>query len=451
MSEITGILEFAYHLGFENLYDWQCRILLRYQAGDPTAAACANFTGKTSTVFPVCSLWTLYNFPRARVQYLSATGAQVRNQFFAALNRFSLHRFFAGWSWLDTEVRTPAGGFLFGRATDQSGNIEGIHDQFQSPAALLVDEAKSVRDEILDALSRCNTTFRLFMSSTGQAAGGFYQICTSKSHLWKTFRVQSCQCPHVPQSLIDADRENLKDSVFRIKHSSEWLYDAGDSMISLEHVRALIDNPPPVTPGRVTAFCDFAGSGDESVLATCEGNSARIVGEPWRHRDTMASVGKFISLFKQLRLQGFQIGGDEGYGHQLMDRMAELGYHLRRINNGSAALRDDLYVNLSAEWWSIVGQLIEHRRIIIPNDEKLIAQLTSRRKLYDSRGREKLESKADLAAHGVESPDRADALIGAIMMGIGSDPYAIGAITSLSAEIEKCTIEMRHRSSVMHF
>jgi hypothetical protein len=51
-------------------------------------------------------------------------------------------------------------------------------------------------------------------------------------------------------------------------------------------------------------------------------------------------------------------------------------------------------------------QLIEHRRIIIPNDEKLIAQLTSRRKLYDSRGREKLESKADLASRGVESRRR---------------------------------------------
>jgi hypothetical protein len=32
-------------------------------------------------------------------------------------------------------------------------------------------------------------------------------------------------------------------------------------------------------------------------------------------------------------------------------------------------------------------------------------------------GREKLESKADLRARGVESPDRADALIGAIMLG----------------------------------
>jgi hypothetical protein len=78
----------------------------------------------------------------------------------------------------------------------------------------------------------------------------------------------------------------------------------------------------------------------------------------------------------------------------------------------------------SAEWWSTVGQLIERRQIIIPNDEKLIAQLTSRRKLYDSRGRERLESKADLKSRGVESPDRADALIGAVMMRLTADPYA---------------------------
>jgi phage terminase large subunit len=83
----------------------------------------------------------------------------------------------------------------------------------------------------------------------------------------------------------------------------------------------------------------------------------------------------------------------------------------------SQAKRSDIYANLSAEWWSTVAQLIERRQVIIPNDEKLVAQLTSRRKLYDSRGREKLESKADLRARGAESPDRADALIGAIVLG----------------------------------
>jgi hypothetical protein len=391
-------------------YDWQCKILLNYEAGNQTAAACSNFTGKTSTVFPIATLWTLYNFPRARLMYLSATSAQVKNQFFASLERFRSRPAFAGWTWLETEVRNPHGGFLFGRATDTSGNIEGLHDLPNSPAAILVDEAKSIRDEILDALERCHTSYRLFMSSTGAASGGFYQIMTSRAHLWRPFRVTSAMCPHVDPATIEADRENLKDNVFRIKHGAEWLFDAGDSMISLDHVRALIHNPPTHVPGRPTAFCDFAGPGDESVLALCEGNRAKIV-DAWRSRDTMHSVGKFLTLFRKLNLESYQVGGDEGYGHQLMDRMTEEGFYLQRFNNGSAAKRADIYANLAAEWWSTVGQMIERRAIIIPNDEKLIAQLTSRRKLYDSKGRERLESKADLASRGVESPDRADALI----------------------------------------
>jgi hypothetical protein len=34
---------------------------------------------------------------------------------------------------------------------------------------------------------------------------------------------------------------------------------------------------------------------------------------------------------------GYDIGGDEGYGHQLMDGMAEEGFYLQRFNNGSPA------------------------------------------------------------------------------------------------------------------
>jgi hypothetical protein len=65
----------------------------------------------------------------------------------------------------------------------------------------------------------------------------------------------------------------------------------------------------------------------------------------------MHSVGKFLNHFRQLNLQGWQIGGDEGYGHQLMDRMAEESFHLKRFSNGAQATRTDLFTNLSAEWW----------------------------------------------------------------------------------------------------
>jgi phage terminase large subunit len=429
------------YLGIQ-LYPWQAKILETYATGNHTAVAAANFTGKTSTVFPAAALWTLYNFPTSRVMYLSATGAQVQLQFFAALARFRVLPAFAGWTWLSAEVRTPDGGFLFGRSTDTGAHIEGLHDQHLSPASLLIDEAKTVGDDILDTLERCHTSFRLFMSSTGNASGGFFQIMTARSHLWRTFWIRSDMCPHVDPALIAADRENLKDSVFAIKHDARFLYDAGDSMISLEHVRAVIDKPPAIVYSKTSAFCDFAGAGDESVLALCQGNDTRII-DHWRHRDTMHSVGKFLNWFRKLGLQSFQIGGDEGYGHQLMDRMAEQDFHLHRVNNGGPAERNEIYANLSAEWWSTVGQLIERRMIRIPNEEKLIAQLTSRRKLYDSRGREKLESKADLASRGVESPDRADALIGAVMMGPGSDPYVLNpkAHRALLEMMQEITIQ----------
>jgi hypothetical protein len=96
------------------------------------------------------------------------------------------------------------------------------------------------------------------------------------------------------------------------------------------------------------------------VLALCDGNRAEIV-DAWRSKDTMHSVGKFITLFRKLDLQSCQVGGDEGYGHQLMDRMQEQNFYLQRFNNGSPAKRSDIYANLSAEWWSTVGQLIERR------------------------------------------------------------------------------------------
>jgi phage terminase large subunit len=420
---LISILDFAYLLGFR-LCDWQCRILLRYEAGDRTAVAACNFSGKTNVVFVIAALWTLYCFPAARLMYMSATFDQVANQFFAGLNRLRDMRFFAGWQWLESEVRTPENGFLYGRASDVSGHIEGVHDQVGSTAGLLIDEAKTIKSEIIDTLERCVTTFRLFMSSTGPASGGFYQIMTARAHLWRTFRVSSDMCPHVSAAEIEADRENLKDNVFRIKHGAEWLYDAGESMISLEAVRGLLADPPLAVSGKVSAFCDFAGPGDESVLALSEGNAVRIV-DAWVHRDTMHSVGKFLVLFRKLGLRSYEIGGDEGYGHQLMDRMAEEGYWLRRINNGSPASKPSLYANLAAQWWSTVGELIERRQIVLPSDEKLIAQPTSRRKLYDSKGRERLESKADLRARGLESPDRADALIGAVMLGIGARGGAI--------------------------
>jgi phage terminase large subunit len=329
----------------------------------------------------------------------------------------------------------------------QKVDLSNYHSRPDSPVAILVDEAKSVDEDIFEALSRRTATYRLYASSAGAAFGYFYSLFTSRSPYWRTYRIRSTDCPHIPQSQIDADRvaDGEHSATFKIKHLSEFLFDAGDSVISLEHVRNLLDSPPQWIPGPKAAFCDFAGSGDESALALVEGNRVSIV-DHWRARDTMSSVGRFISWFRKLGLSGWMVGGDQGFGYQLMDRMAEQGYQLRRFNNGAAATRNDVYANFAAESWATVGQLIERKQIILPQDERLVAQLTSRRRLYDSRSRTRLESKADLKSRGCDSPDLADAVCGAVMMRLSQDRFAfdLAGAQSLIESLDRSARALRH-------
>jgi hypothetical protein len=157
------------------------------------------------------------------------------------------------------------------------------------------------------------------------------------------------------------------------------------------------------------APCCSTGGGDYNALALCERNVMWIE-DDWREKDTMATGGRFIGHFRRLGLQGWQIGGDQGFGGALMDRLAEQGYHLKRVRNGDPAPNKKNSFNLAAEQWSTVGKLIENRQIIIRDVkpkrlERLVNQLTSRQKIYDSDGRGRLEPKDKMKARGLRSPD----------------------------------------------
>jgi len=90
VPKLVPILEFAYRIGFTNLYDWQAKVLLRYEAGEPVAAACANYPGKTSVIFPTAALWTLDNFPKARLMYIKRDRGKLANVHKAQIGKITL-------------------------------------------------------------------------------------------------------------------------------------------------------------------------------------------------------------------------------------------------------------------------------------------------------------------------------------------------------------------------
>jgi hypothetical protein len=121
--------------------------------------------------------------------------------------------------------------------------------------------------------------------------------------------------------------------------------------------------------------------------------------------------------FRKAGLEARQIWGDYGgIGKVMIDAPAQAGWPINRFNFGDKAGNEFGFVSLGAEAWFNFGRQVTNQELVLIRDETLIAQLTSRRTTCDSRRRIKLESKDDLRARGLKSPDRGDACVGAFAM-----------------------------------
>ena len=98
-----------------------------------------------------------------------------------------------------------------------------------------------------------------------------------------------------------------------------------------------------------------------------------------------------------------------GIGAGVVDRLRELGYSVIAFNGGESPTGNkgkERFANRIAEvWWAMRTWLLAGEATI-PNDQRLIGQLTGRKYEIMSDRKVKLESKEKLA----KSPDKADAL-----------------------------------------
>ncbi|MFT5470271.1 MAG: phage terminase large subunit [Verrucomicrobiales bacterium] len=256
------------------------------------------------------------------------------------------------------------------------------------------------------------------MSSPGPAIGRFYDAFTRHKQFYKTFSVTAYDCPHLSQSWIAQQVQKYGESspLIRSMIFAEFEKDGQDgTLIPLRNLEDCLENPPAFEEGPVHAFCDFAAGGDENVFAVRRGNRVEIV-KTWRDRNTMAAVGEFIRLFRSEKLRPREISGDgSGLGKPICDRLKEEGWRIHPVNNGGRARPSRHYVNKGTEIWATGARLIENREIILPHDDALIAQLSSRRAALNSKGQLQLESKSQMKSRGISSPDRADAVLGAMI------------------------------------
>jgi hypothetical protein len=310
-------------------------------------------------------------------------------------------------------------------STDNPLAAEGFHGNKDRPLMVIEDEAKSVPDPVALALDeRCNPQKIGYFSSPGAAEGHFYQSHTDPAWAdWVRFKVPASMCPHITKESIERRiRKNGEESqIVRSAIDAEFMEFVEGGIFSLKDVELCWEHPPERNGTDRSAFLDFAAGIDENVIAFRRGNMVWIV-DSWVDKDTDRATMRFLNGLNELkRVHGLRPeeveGDDDGIGKLFINTLAANGWPIGRFHGNSAPVSGDMYANRITENWIAGADKVRKCQVILPRDEELKGQLLNRRSKGKKVGNEvrlAMETKEELRARGVQSPDRADAVLGAL-------------------------------------
>lgn len=410
------------------LYPWQEDILNWYIRPTPRTlgAVCTpNGAGKSSGVVAALALWWASIYQEGKVVITTKDAKQLEEQLYPSLER---HRGrFSGWKWVTSpyiQIDTSTGGKIVAFTTNDAGRAEGWHkrNDHTGPLLMIVDEAKSVEPSIFEAIDRCTYNGLLYVSSPGEMVGQFYDAFTRAKGLFRTKMVSLLECPHIPREKIEMMRIKYgEDSpLYRSSILGQFMHEGDVSYVfSKPATRRAMDDPPRAKPGAITLFCDFAGGGDENVVAKREGNGLSIV-DKWREKDTSIASSRLIMAFRKAGLterdSGRIFGDNGGMGKVMIQHLWKLGWEINPVDNQTPPF-DKNYLHRGAEMWHETASAMRRGECVfepdLVSDEDFFDQLTNRRSVWNDNGKLGVEKKKDMQARGVPSPDRADAVCGA--------------------------------------
>lgn len=144
--------------------------------------------------------------------------------------------------------------------------------------------------------------------------------------------------------------------------------------------------------------------------------------ESFRNHNTMEIVGRLKRIIETENPYKVYIDCI-GIGAGVVDRLKEMGFWcVEGVNVARSANLKDKFKNLRAELWSEMRDwLYQEMPVQIPDSDELHGELCSLGFKYTSNGQLQIESKDDLRARGMPSPDLADALA----MTFASGQYAV--------------------------
>jgi hypothetical protein len=307
----------------------------------------------------------------------------------------------------------------------------GLHNE--DGVMLIFDEASGIPDSIWsvsDGFFTENTPhrFHLAFSNPRRNTGYFYETFHSKRAFWQTRVIDARDVEGTDKNLYQRIIDEYGPDSYQasVEVYGNFPSEGDDQFIG----STLVDDAMKRTPARdatapIVIGVDPARFGaDATVIAIRQG---RDILELRRHRgaDTMEVAGHVIDAIEEFKPALVCID-EGGLGAGVVDRLKEQRYKIRGVNFGNKAKNQTMWGNKRAEMWGAMRDWLKTGHI--PTDRFLKTDLISPRTKPDSKGTLFLESKKDMKARGLASPDAADAIAVTFAFPVASTDPRLGRV-----------------------
>jgi hypothetical protein len=289
----------------------------------------------------------------------------------------------------------------------------GLHNH--DGVMLIFDESSGIPDSIWQVAQGffsepTENRFWFAFSNPRRNSGYFYEAFNSKRAFWDTRNIDAREVEGTDKALYEQIIAEYGSDSYQANVEVMGLFpsEGDDQFIPVHLVDDAMKRPKhkddtaPIVIG-----VDPARFGsDATVIAVRQG---RDIVELRRHRgaDTMEVVGHVIEAIEDYS-PAMVVIDEGGLGAGIVDRLKEQRYKIRGVNFGNKASKPMMWGNKRAEMWGAMREWL--KTASVPNERMLKSDLIGPMTKPDSKGALFLESKKDMKARGLASPDAADAI-----------------------------------------
>lgn len=376
-------------------------------------------------------LWILSTRPHAKGVVTANTADQLATKTWAELAKW--HRRCITGHWFDVTTGKGAMKIVHKEFADSwrcdaqtckeenSESFAGLHAANSTPFYIF-DEASAIPERIWEVAEGGQTDGEPMWFAFGNPTrntGRFFEAFHRQRHRWICRQIDS-RSARLPNKKLIAEwvADYGEDSDFvRVRVRGVFPRAGSTQFIGGDLVDAAM-SPRREEPGSkhdaLVLGVDIARFGDDQTVfyrrRGRDGRSWPLL--KFRGLDTQQVASRIAELVEQHRIMGQSLHAiflDEGgVGGGVIDRCRALNIPVVGVNFGARATDERKYSNRRAEMWGRMKGWLEFGAI--HEDAELRADLTGPEYWFDNAERIVLESKRDMKARGLASPDAGDAL-----------------------------------------